>query len=70
MLLESPNDLPDPFVKLTLLPDRPKKRKTDYVRETTNPEWEESFEYNIARDSIRDKELELVVVDRKGLFCR
>lgn len=67
---ESPNDLPDPFVKLTLLPDRPKKRKTDYVRETTNPEWEESFEYNIARDSIRDKELELVVVDRKGLFCR
>ena len=52
------------------MPDRPKKRKTDYVKETASPDWEETFEYNIPRDQVRDKELELVVVDRKGLFCR
>ena len=57
-------------MRLVLLPDRPKRRKTEYVRETVSPEWEEVFEYNIARDQVRDKELELVVVDRKGLFSR
>jgi len=67
---ENTSDLPDPFVRLVLLPDRPKRRKTEYVRETVSPEWEEVFEYNIARDQVRDKELELVVVDRKGLFSR
>jgi len=67
---ENNSDLPDPFVKIILLPDRPKKRKTEYVKETVNPEWEETFEYSIPRDQVRDKELELVVVDRKGLFCR
>ena len=70
ILLENNSDLPDPFVKIILLPDRPKKRKTEYVKETVNPEWEETFEYSIPRDQVRDKELELVVVDRKGLFCR
>ena len=67
---ENTADLPDPFVKIVLLPDRPKKRKTDYCRETTCPAWEESFEYSIPRGEVRDKELELVVVDRKGLFSR
>jgi len=67
---ENTADLPDPFVKIVLLPDRPKKRKTDYCRETTCPAWEESFEYCIPRGEVRDKELELVVVDRKGLFSR
>jgi len=67
---ENSGDLPDPFVKLVLLPDRPRKRKTEYVKETASPEWEETFEYNISRDQVRDKELEVVVVDRKGLFRR
>eukprot|EP00092_Neocalanus_flemingeri_P000407 GFUD01000433.1.p1 GENE.GFUD01000433.1~~GFUD01000433.1.p1 ORF type:complete len:792 (+),score=178.56 GFUD01000433.1:116-2491(+) len=67
---ENSYDLPDPFVKLILLPDRPKKRKTEYVQECTSPEWEETFEYSIPRGQVRDKEIDLVVVNRKGLFCR
>ncbi len=57
-------------MKLVLLPDRPKKRKTDYVRDTLQPVWEETFNYSIPRGEIRDKELEITVVDRKGLFTR
>jgi len=68
--VENVADLPDPFVRIILLPDRPRKRKTDYVKDTTSPEWEESFDYSISRDCIMDKEIEIIVVDRKGIFSR
>ena len=35
-----------------------------------DPVWEEAFEFTIEPDSLKEKEIELVVLDRKGLFTR
>ena len=71
-------ELPDPFVKLFvklfLLPDhhhRPKKkRRTEHVTATLDPVWEQSFSFSIPNHEIRDKELEVLMFDRKGRFMR
>ena len=61
---------PDPFVKIFLLPDKTRKRKTEFVKESLNPVWEESFNFTVHRDQLKEKRLMLVVMDRKGLFLR
>ena len=61
---------PDPFVKIFLLPDKTRKRKTEFVKESLNPVWEESFNFTVPRDQLKEKRLMLVVMDRKGLFLR
>ncbi|TRY78396.1 hypothetical protein TCAL_08980 [Tigriopus californicus] len=42
-------DPPDPYVKVYLLPERSRKskRKTEVCKDSCNPEYEESFEYEI-----------------------
>ena len=39
-------DPPDPYVKLYLLPERSKKskRKSDVIKDTVNPNYEETFQ--------------------------
>merc|ERR1719483_1485966 len=65
-------DLPDPYVKLYLLPERSKKskRKTDFVKDTVTPVFNETFEYEIPALKIPSHQLEVSVVDRKGVFSR
>ncbi len=43
----NPNDPPDPYVKLYLLPDksRKSKRKTEVVKDSTSPVYDEVFDY-------------------------
>jgi len=65
-------DLPDPYVKLYLLPDRAanSKRKTDVVKDSTNPVFDETFEYTVAPVDLSSRELEVSIINRKGLFAR
>ena len=66
-------DPPDPYVKLYLLPERSKrsKRKSDAKKDTVNPIYEETFEYDdLMVGDVRDMSLEVSVVDRKGMFSR
>jgi len=65
-------DPPDPYVKLYLLPDRSKKskRKTDFIKDTVTPVFNETFEYEIPALKIPEHQLEVSVVDRKGVFSR
>jgi len=65
-------DPPDPYVKLYLLPDRSKKskRKTDFIKDTVTPVFNETFEYEIPALKIPSHQLEVSVVDRKGVFSR
>lgn len=65
-------DLPDPYVKLYLLPDRGSngKRKTDVVRDSVNPIFDETVEYPLAPSDVASRELEVSVINRKGLFAR
>ena len=65
-------DPPDPYVKMYLLPDRSKKskRKSDAKKDTVTPVYDENFQYEIASSKLHSEELEVSVVDRKGIFSR
>lgn len=65
-------DPPDPYVKLYLLPERSKKskRKSDVKKDTVNPTYDETFEYDFKSYEMQQQQLEVSVVDRKGIFAR
>ncbi|KAF7989923.1 hypothetical protein HCN44_008597 [Aphidius gifuensis] len=67
----SSNDLsniPDPYVKLYLLPDRHKetKRKTSVMRDSCNPVYDEQFEYLVSQGDLNTRVLEVTVCAQKG----
>lgn len=66
-------DPPDPYVKLYLLPERSKssKRRSDFKKDTVEPIYDEKFEYKDMNSSrINSQQLEVSVVDRKGIFSK
>ena len=65
-------DPPDPYVKTYLLPDRSKKskRKSEAIKDTVTPVWNEAFTYDIPAMKLASNQLEVSVVDRKGIFSR
>ncbi|XP_042220254.1 extended synaptotagmin-1-like isoform X7 [Homarus americanus] len=68
--VEDDGELPDPYVKLYLLPDRSKdsKRKTDVIKDSCNPKYDERFEYSIPSNELTRRTLEVNVVNKKGLL--
>ncbi|XP_063611607.1 extended synaptotagmin-2-B-like isoform X3 [Penaeus indicus] len=67
---EEDGELPDPYVKLYLLPDRSKdsKRKTDVIKDDCNPKYDERFEYPIPPNELTQRTLEVNVINKKGLL--
>merc|ERR1712226_203936 len=65
-------DPPDPYVKLYLLPEKNKKskRKSDVKKDTVNPTYDETFEYEMTAHELQQQQLEVSVVDRKGISAR
>ncbi|XP_046754007.1 extended synaptotagmin-2 isoform X2 [Diprion similis] len=63
-----PSNVPDPYVKLYLLPDRHKetKRKTAVMKDNCNPIYDEQFEYVISQGDINTRRLEVSVCTQKG----
>ncbi|KAI6206833.1 hypothetical protein M3Y94_00959000 [Aphelenchoides besseyi] len=57
--------LPNPFVKIYLLPGRKvvNKRRTKYVSNTLNPEWHQTVDYLVSYDELPSHYLELTVWD-------
>ncbi|CAG9766099.1 unnamed protein product [Ceutorhynchus assimilis] len=68
--LKDPSNIPDPYVKLYLLPERSKdsKRKTQVVKDNCNPVFDETFEYVINQAELGSKQLEVTVGTEKRLF--
>lgn len=68
--LKDPSNIPDPYVKLYLLPERAKdsKRKTQVVKDNCNPVFDETFEYVINQAELSNKQLEVTVGSQKQLF--
>ncbi|KAK4310041.1 hypothetical protein Pmani_018372 [Petrolisthes manimaculis] len=67
--VEEDGELPDPYVKLYLLPDRSKdsKRKTDVIKDSCNPKYDERFEYALPPNDLTNRTLEVNIVNKKGL---
>ncbi|XP_064095355.1 LOW QUALITY PROTEIN: extended synaptotagmin-2-B-like [Macrobrachium nipponense] len=67
---EEDGELPDPYVKLYLLPDRSKdsKRKTDVIKDDCNPKFDERFEYSVSPNELTHRRLEVSVINKKGLL--
>lgn len=68
--LRDPSNIPDPYVKLYLLPGRSKesKRKTMVIKDNCNPVYEATFEYLISTAELAQTELEVTVCSQKGFL--
>lgn len=68
--LKDPNNIPDPYVKLYLLPGRSKesKRKTNVVKDNCDPVYDATFEYIISPAEMNNSELEVTVCTQKGFL--
>ncbi|KAK9512887.1 hypothetical protein O3M35_001202 [Rhynocoris fuscipes] len=65
--LKDPSNIPDPYVKLYLLPERSKesKRKTETVKDNCNPVYDETFEYIMSQGELTSRQLEVTVLTQK-----
>ncbi|KAF0313358.1 Extended synaptotagmin-2 [Amphibalanus amphitrite] len=61
------DDIPDPYVKTYLLPDKSEsnKRKTEKFKDECNPVYEETFEYKGKQSDVGSRTLEVQVVSKK-----
>ncbi|CAK1599925.1 unnamed protein product [Parnassius mnemosyne] len=68
--LKDPNNVPDPYVKLYLLPGRSKdsKRKTVVVKDNCMPEYDEQFEWVIPHAELHSRQVEVTVATHKGFL--
>ncbi|CAB3248355.1 unnamed protein product [Arctia plantaginis] len=68
--LKDPSNVPDPYVKLYLLPGRSKdsKRKTVVVKDSCMPEYDEQFEWVIPLTELHSRHLEITVATHKGFL--
>ncbi|CAG9823459.1 unnamed protein product [Phaedon cochleariae] len=68
--LKDPSNIPDPYVKLYLLPERARdtKRKTQVIKDNCNPIFDETFEYVLSEGEVGSKQLEVTVGTQKQLF--
>ncbi|CAH1720627.1 unnamed protein product [Chironomus riparius] len=65
--LKDPSNIPDPYVKLYLLPGRSKdsKRKTAVVKDNCNPVFDATFEYLISVAELNTSQLEVTICTDK-----
>lgn len=68
--LKDPTNIPDPYVKIYLLPGRSKesKRKTNVIKDNCNPIYDATFEYIISSAELLMSELEITVATQKGFL--
>ncbi|XP_049887465.1 extended synaptotagmin-2-A isoform X2 [Pectinophora gossypiella] len=69
--LKDPSNVPDPYVKLYLLPGRSKdsKRKTVVVKDSCMPEYDEQFEWVIPHAELHSRQVEVTVATHKGFLA-
>ncbi|KAM3966830.1 LOW QUALITY PROTEIN: extended synaptotagmin-like protein 2 [Aphomia sociella] len=68
--LKDPTNVPDPYVKLYLMPGRSKdsKRKTVVVKDSCMPEYDEQFEWPIPLAELHSRQIEVTVATHKGFL--
>lgn len=65
-------EIPDPYISLILLPDKNKvtKRKTSVKKKTINPEYNETFEFEISLEEAEKKKLDLTVKNNVSFMSK
>ncbi|KAG8201171.1 hypothetical protein JTE90_028830 [Oedothorax gibbosus] len=67
-------DKPDPYVKIYMTPDRNKetKQKTQVIKNTCNPIFDESLEFDVNMSEVSNYSLEVTVISKSGsmMFAR
>merc|ERR1711874_78853 len=63
-------DPPDPQVKVYMMPGKRKKKKSDVVKDSVNPTFNEEFDFSIDFKDLPNHWLKLSVVDKKGVFSK
>ncbi|XP_075055671.1 extended synaptotagmin-1 [Mixophyes fleayi] len=68
----SSKDLPDPYLSVTLVPDknRATKRKTSVKKRTGNPEFNEKLEWEIPLEEVAKRKLEICVKNSVSFMSR
>jgi Ca2+-dependent lipid-binding protein len=62
-------NLPDPYVRLFLLPDsKNTKKQTKSIRDTLNPTYEDTFQWKIEYDEFKKRQLEVCIKNNKPMF--
>ncbi|XP_040839846.1 extended synaptotagmin-1 [Ochotona curzoniae] len=71
-LRQNSRDLPDPYVSLSLLPDknRATKRKTSQKKKTLNPEFTERFEWEVPLEEALRRKLDVSVKSTSSFMSR
>ncbi|XP_004589864.2 extended synaptotagmin-1 [Ochotona princeps] len=71
-LRQNSRDLPDPYVSLSLLPDknRATKRKTSQKKKTLNPEFTERFEWEVPLEEAFRRKLDVSVKSTSSFMSR
>ncbi|GFY38845.1 extended synaptotagmin-2 [Trichonephila inaurata madagascariensis] len=61
-------DKPDPYVKIYMTPDRNKetKQKTQVIKNTCNPIFDESLEFDVNMSEVANYSLEVTVISKSG----
>ncbi|KJH49604.1 C2 domain protein [Dictyocaulus viviparus] len=57
------NGMSDPYVKLSILPERKQKYETKIIRNTLNPIYNETFLFSLPFNELQSKTLSLTVYD-------
>lgn len=63
-------DPPDPQVKIYLMPGKKKKKKTDVVKDSVEPRFDEEFDFDIDFKKLPQHSIKISVVDKKGVFSK
>lgn len=63
-------DPPDPYVKLYLMPGKKKKKKTNVIKDTCSPRFDEEFDFNIKLKELSGLYIQANVLDKKGVFSK
>ncbi|CAG0925691.1 unnamed protein product [Notodromas monacha] len=65
------NELPDPYAKVSILPDRvATKQKTTHVKDDRNPVFDISFEFNVGKAELCARTLEVIILSKKGKVAK
>jgi hypothetical protein len=66
------NAIPDPYVRLMLLPDKKKrtKRKTKVIKDSITPQWDESYDFCFGLEECKTKTIDVLVRNSRSLFSR